>query len=438
MNIKSDNNINELTEKNKYSFCISIISQLIEEIELEFDADKNKNKILNFLFSLLRTEIKLLQDLFCIQNKQLYNIVQFKEIKSIFDNGKENLKKIIKEVLSCSKPKLEKKLSKNNNNYNNIINSDNTHTILENKNIVNKKKYNTKTFNKNINYYLMQNVERKLGKENFMTTIPKSIDINNNNNSNSISSFHIFKQNKKKIKKNISNIKKNSKTNKITKHKPKTKSEISDIKSENNFENTLENKNFSNSNDFNINTTSNNNINTNPQKIIVNQINRVSTSQNMNKTKNYIISNLTPEAPYIEENPVRKVKNIIINAKNVSSLNIDVINQYYTNKKNNKNQLKNCNSLSSLSKGKINVPNNKNDNKENKTYGDSFYPKDKDEQKINIKKNFSKDRKCNEILIDGMKNIKMKLNIGKNKKIKKAKSIGDLYYIKEIINNKKF
>ena len=163
MNIKSETNINELIDKNKYSFCISLISQLIEEIELEFNADKNKNKILTFLFSLLKSEIKLLQDLFCIQNKQLYNYVQFKEIKSIFDNGKENLKKIIKEVLSCSKPKLEKKPSKNNNNYNNIINSgSNTNNIFENKNIVNKKKYNTKTFNKNINYYIIQNVEKNL------------------------------------------------------------------------------------------------------------------------------------------------------------------------------------------------------------------------------------------------------------------------------------
>ena len=73
---------------------------------------------------------------------------------------------------------------------------------------------------------------------------------------------------------------------------------------------------------------------------------------------------------------------------------------------------------------------------ENKTYSTPFYVNKQNEQKVNIKKEKSKDRKCNEILIDGMKNIKMKLNsIEKNKKIKKAKSITDLNYIKNIFKN---
>ena len=181
----------------------------------------------------------------------------------------------------------------------------------------------------------------------------------------------------------------------------------------------------------------------NPQKIIVNQINKsnLNSNQNEKKNRNYIISNLTNESHFLEENPVRKVKNIIINAKSLSSLNIDVINQYlYPNKRSIKEKLKNSNSLSSLSKVKIKDLNKQNDYKYyngNKTYGSPFYQPNQTENKINLTKNYSKERKCNEIIIDGMKNIKMNLkSIGKNKQFKKAKSISDLNYIKDIFKNK--
>ena len=440
MNFKRDKTNNELIDKNQYSLCLSLISQLIEEIETEYNSNTNNNnkKLLSSIFSLLKSLLKLFHDLFFIKDKELYNINQFKEIKNIFDNGKENLKKILNNILSYSKPNYKKKSSKNN--INNCTNSSiNTCSILENKNTSNKK-YNTKTYNKKLNNYLIKNEERKLTNENIVTTIPKSIDITNNN-SNSISSFHIFKQNK--LKKNINNIKKNhSKIYKSINNKLKTKKGLLGKKykncmtyTENKKRENYENLDYKLNSKNTINNT-NSNKNNYQQKILVNQIKKANTNinvdQNINKNGKYIITNITQESPYIEENPVRKVKNIIINAKSLSSLNIDVINQYYTNKGNNKDKLKNSNSFNYF----FNVNKDMNKKINYKTYGETFYSNNQNENKLNIK-SLSKNRKCNEILIDGMNNMKMKLNsMGKNKKIKKAKSISDLNYIKEIFKNK--
>ena len=440
MNFKRDKTNNELIDKNQYSLCLSLISQLIEEIETEYNSNTNNNnkKLISSIFSLLKSLLKLFHDLFFIKDKELYNINQFKEIKNIFDNGKENLKKILNNILSYSKPNYKKKSSKNN--INNCTNSSiNTCSILENKNTSNKK-YNTKTYNKKLNNYLIKNEERKLTNENIVTTIPKSIDITNNN-SNSISSFHIFKQNK--LKKNINNIKKNhSKIYKSINNKLKTKKGLLGKKykncmtyTENKKRENYENLDYKLNSKNTINNT-NSNKNNYQQKILVNQIKKANTNinvdQNINKNGKYIITNITQESPYIEENPVRKVKNIIINAKSLSSLNIDVINQYYTNKGNNKDKLKNSNSFNYF----FNVNKDMNKKINYKTYGETFYSNNQNENKLNIK-SLSKNRKCNEILIDGMNNMKMKLNsMGKNKKIKKAKSISDLNYIKEIFKNK--
>ena len=448
MNVKKDKTNNELIEKNQISFCISLISQLLEETELEFNSNSNQSnknkKILFSIFSLLKFQTKIFQDLFFIQSNQLYNIVQFKQVRNIFDNGKENIKKYLNDILLFSKQTFEKKISKNSNTSNVIYsNNSTTNTAIENKNINNKKKYNTKTFNNNINNYLIKNEERKITNENAMTTIPKSIDITNNN---SIPSLHIFKQNK--FKKNMNNIKKNHrKAIKNITNKSKMIKENEDYKYKNYVTNTNESKNYDNiiykSNLKNTIIKTNSNKNMYPKKILVNQINKsnLNSNQNEKKNRNYILSNLTSESHFLEENPVRKVKNIIINAKSLSSLNIDVINQYlYPNKRSIKEKLKNSNSLSSLTKVKIKDLNKQNEykyNTENKTYAAPFYQPNQTEKKINVTKNYSKERKCNEILIDGMKNIKMKLNsIGKNKQFKKAKSISDLNYIKDIFKNK--
>ena len=441
MDVKNEKTNNELIDKNQLSFSFSLISQLIEEIELDYNSNSNQNyknkKILFSIFSLLKLQIKLFEDLFFIKGNQFYNIAHFKQVRNIFDKGKENIKKYLNEILLYSNQSFDKKFSK----INNIIYSNNstTNKVIENKNINNKKKYNTKTFN--INNYLIKNEERKMTNENVMTTIPKSIDITNNN---SIPSLHIYKKNK--IKKNINNIKNQSKTYKNINNKSKKIKENEDYKYKNYATNINESKNYEKLIKSNIKNTivkTNSNKNMNPQKILVNQINKsnLNSNQNEKKNKNYIISNLTNESHFLEENPVRKVKNIIINAKSLSSLNIDVINQYlYPNKKSIKEKLKNSNSLSSLSNIKIKDSNKQNDYKyyiKNKTYGVPFYQPNQTEKKINVVKNFSKERKCNEILIDGMKNIKLKLNsIEKNKQFKKAKSISDLNYIKDIFKNK--
>ena len=191
--------------------------------------------------------------------------------------------------------------------------------------------------------------------------------------------------------------------------------------------------------------------NINDQKISVNQINKIIPNKNdkatdINKDMNYQTTNSIFQKTNIEENPVRKVKNIIINAKSLSSLNIVLNNKYvYTNKRSN-DKLKNSSSMGSFSKYLItNTNKSQNDNGfgvERKTYTSPFYTMNQKEnqeldEKLYLKKAFSKDRKSSEILIDGMRNIKMKLNSkDKNIKIKKANSIGDLSYIKTLLKNK--
>lgn len=159
----------------------------------------------------------------------------------------------------------------------------------------------------------------------------------------------------------------------------------------------------------------------------------------LRKERNLISSNSTiaPQSMYIDENPVRKVKNIILNARSLSSLNIEVNNKYlYSNKNEN---LKSSSSVSSFNKYLRSNLNSKNDlenDYERKNYCSPFKTVYQNEQKPindkqNLKKGYSKDRKSSEMLIDGMKNIKMKLNsIEIKRKMKKANSIGDLNYIK--------
>ena len=457
MNYMKNKYNNESLTKNQNYFCISLLLQLIEEIELDYSNNTPKNnnihnKLLFSIFSLLKLEINILRQLFLFQNKHMYNIIQFQEMKNIFDNGKNQIKKIIKEILSYSKSVIENKNTKNiNNNYNNYTNSNsNIYNIFDNKKLPSptKKKYNTKTYNNNMNNYLNKNEERKTTNEYRMTTIPKSIDYTS---TNSIPSFHIYKQNK--YKKNICNIKKNhSKTFKNINGNSKSKKDLTDKCKTNTNTNTNTNKvtEDNNTESFYYKLNTKNTISTKPNKIIpkkicVNQINRVNTNINKkrnikaNKDKNYVLTSPSLPTQFIDENPVRKVKNIIINAKNLSSLNIDVINQYlYHDKTNSDNRIQNSNSFNSISKSKIHSNNTSSNifkqNDENKTYTLPFYINNQSEQKININRVASKDRKSNEMLIDGMKNIKMKLNsIEKNKKIKKAKSISDLNYIKNIM-----
>ena len=453
-------NINDF--KKQYTFCISLLSQLIEEIESELNTSFIKNnkhrRILFSIYSMLKFQVKLFQDLFALQNKQLYNITQFQETRNIFDAGKAFFKKTIKEILSFSKTPKEVNQSKNaiNNCFNTSNFTNNTiNNIMENinKNLINEKLKDTNNNDNNYNdnndksNISISKNERKLAKDN-SSTYSKSIEIlNGNNNINSISSFHRFKQNK--LMKNVCNIKKcQSKTYKNVKNKSKLKKDFSNHDYKQYITNTTESKN-NDTNDFNkSNTKSTISINTNQlshQKIVVNQINsqiQPKTNKNINTNikRNIIISNQLPQHRYMEENPVRKVKNIIINAKSLSSLNIGFINQYLCpNKRSAKDILKNSNSTNSISKDKSNkknIPYYEVCN-ENKTYAVPFYAKKQNEQKINVRKEKSKDRKCNEILIDGMKNIKMKLNsIENNQKIKKAKSINDLSYIKAVLNNK--
>ena len=324
-------NNNEIIDKSQYTFCVSLISQLIEEIEIE-TKNLNKNnqrKILQSIFSLLKNQIKLFQELFMVQGKQMYNIVQFQEIKNIFDKGKECLKNDINIILSFSKCNYENKLSKNTIHSTYANSTNNSQHLVENKNSNKNKHYNTKTFNEKINSYLIKNEERKLTNDNIMRTISKNNETSNNN-----SSFNLFKKNKSK--KNILNIKKNQiKNNKKIKEKLQDK----DNKEKNILINS-ENKNYENCN-YKANATTEFNKDKTCQRISVNQVNKINSNPNPKKTyglrkeRNLMTANtpIAPQSMYIEENPVRKVKNIILNARSLSSLNIEVNNKYlYSNK----------------------------------------------------------------------------------------------------------
>ena len=444
------NNNNDFIDKRQYNFCLSLISQLIEETEFETNINSNKNnrdrKILLTIFSLLKFQIKLFQELFVVQDKKLYNIVQFQQIKNIFENGKKYIKKNLKQILSHSICILQDKSSKNTINI--ITNSTNN----SQNNITPKSKcYNTKTFNKKLNNYLIKNEERKITNNNVMKTISKNNDISNN--SSSIPSFHLLKQNKPK--KSLCNIKKNNtmKYKKIN-GKLRAKKKSTEIKNKNCNENKkIKICEINNNNESNIKTEFNmiSNEKINDQKISVNQINKIFSNKNDKvadtiKDRNYQTTSSIFQNTYIEENPVRKVKNIIINARSLSSLNIVLNNKYvYTNKRSN-DKLKNSSSVGSFNKYLIgNINKSQNDygyGVERKTYTAPFYTMGQKEnqdldEKLYLKKAFSKDRKSNEILIDGMRNIKMKLNSkDKNIKIKKANSIGDLSYIKTLLKNK--
>ena len=420
------------------------------------------NSILFSIYSILKFQIKLFQDLFALQNKQLYNITQFQETRNLFDTGKGFFKKTIKEILSFSKESKEANSAKNTINYctNTYVNNNqNTkNDILDNKNMTmsNEKSKDINNMNiinnsdkkSNINIKLSKNEKKLLNDNN--NVYSKSIDIfTGNMNSNSISSFHRFKQNKHL--KNIYDIKKTqTKTNKNIKNKSKIKKDSVNNDYKQCVTNTTESQHYETT-DFNkSNTKSTISINTNKighQKIVVNQIisqpqanSNTNKNINSNKKRSKVLLNPQPQHRYMEENPVRKVKNIIINAKSLSSLNIGFINQYlYPNRRGSKDNLKNSNSTNSMSKDKFSNKNNFYFEvcDKNRTYAVPFYVNKQSEQKINVRKEKSKDRKCNEILIDGMKNIKMKLNsIENNQKIKKAKSINDLSYIKAVLNNK--
>ena len=426
-------NNNELIDKSQYTFCVSLISQLIEEIEIE-TKNLNKNnqrKILQSIFSLLKNQIKLFQELFMVQGKQMYNIVQFREIKNIFDKGKEYVKSEINNILTYSKLNYENISAKNTIHHINSSSTNNSQHLIENKNSKNKH-YNTKTFNEKINSYLIKNEERKITNDNIMKTISKNEASYNN------SSFNLVKKNKSK--KNILNIKKNQiKYNKKIKEKLHNKDNRDKI-----FLINSENKNYENNN-YKSNTKSEFNTNKTCQRISVNQVNKINSNPNqkkvydLRKERNSMTTNssIPPQSMYIEENPVRKVKNIILNARSLSSLNIEVNNKYlYSNKNEN---LKSSSSVSSFNKYLRSNLNSKNDLEndiERKSYCSPFKTVYQNEQKPtndkqNLKKGYSKDRKSNEMLIDGMKNIKMKLNsIDIKTKMKKSNSIGDLTYIK--------
>ena len=325
INNQNNNNNNDLINKRQYNFCVSLISQLIEEIEFETSKNSNQNnnnnnKILFNIFSLLKFQLKLFQELFVVQSRPMYDIVQYQEIQNIFEKGKGFIKKNLKQILSYSKAILEKKSSKTIlDNHINLTSS--SQNIIGSKNSFNKKLYNTKTFN---NY--IKNDERKLANENIMTTITKNNEFQNS--SNSISSIQI--SNKNKLKKNLTIMKNKYQNFNIYK---KTKKKGIDKNKFHKYYITTESKysegNLKKSNSkICINPNSTKNIS--GQRISVNQI-KLSTNDNSKETnkindsnkdkKNYLTNHLL-QNKIIDENPVRKVKNIIINAKSLSSLNI--------------------------------------------------------------------------------------------------------------------
>ena len=326
--------------KKHYTFCISLLSQLIETIESEFKTSFNYNskhkQLLSNITSLLKTPIQIFQDIIKIEEKQVNDNSHIQKIQNILNTGKDLINDFIQKILDIKTGE---------------------------KNIYNETFYDTNTYNKKISGYLSKDEGRISTKDKF-----------NLQNSDSIQSLTFTK--KKNSNKNLNKAKDNKQIN----NKMKRNNITGDFSNKKKFIYQTENKKTEvYMSKAKMNTISNIN------KISVNQKNNPTSEKKYNTNTHK--SDIILETKFEEENPVRKVKNIIINAKSVSSFNIGFYNQI---------------------------------------------------NNIDIKKrNFSKDRKCNEILIDGMKNIQMKLNsIGKDKKMKKAKSINDLNYIKIWLKNK--
>ena len=436
-----------------YPFCISLVSSSLKELENKWInkisniSISNKN-IIKILFSLLNYQIILIQQISKYYNLYLYNSDEdnIKLIEQIININNELMNKKIEAIIN------NKSNTKMNNEQNNrdYIYKRNRNKAFRNVNCncnekkckINKKKDRTKK-EENRNSVILSHIKRGRGKS-----------INKLNLNNIVINTHTTNYNYEKppSKRNITE--KNDIINLSPYQNKKNRDSIDSSRKEIIKINLAEK--FAKNNE-NIEYATLSNISDQPKKAFQTNLCLNKSSFNFHTKKNIFT------LP-VEENPVRKVKNIILNAKNNSNSlflkfensrsNTNLINgQYSYNTKRSDCLSEEINIDSNILIEKRNSQilffnkssNNFNRTNDNNNYeikksmsNGNFYVKsidnDNDINKRVIKVN-NKERKCNQILKDGMKKIEKRLNSKEHKKgFYKTKSNDCFSLVKKMIN----
>lgn len=483
-----------------YPFCISLVSSSIKELENEWNKAINNNnskkKIIQSLFSLLNYQILLIQQISKYYNLYIYNSDEdnLKLIKQIININKELMSKKISTIISvnsCSKEKKEKiyeenilnyKISKfnqnikngNNNKIKNNANSYGINKIINNnnKNAFNKKSEYNKTKHKvkengNIEEINNGSIVSSQNK-NFEKKITKNkLNLNDiliNNNLNSLNTKRTV--NSKEIKR------KNNKKKDLQIKTPKSIKTVIESPKYDKIRINLANRFLKNNNNENNEFATLSTLSHQSKKSIYNNLCLTQSTYNPKKMSNaYTIP--------ADENPVRKVKNIILNAKNSLLLiktnntptNMRIFNRNrYTTYDNNRKYIlseinkdysskdkddmtQNKNKILSLSNSSKNFYDYSNVNNYQKGITKSMsdqnilvsmeirnkYRERKNNDNIYNNNKINKERKCHQILKDGMKKIEKRLNSkGAKKGLYKTKSKDYLSLIKKITYKKSF
>ena len=488
-----------------YPFCISLVSSSLKELQNEWNKKINNNKskknIIQLLFSLLDYQILLIQQISKYYNLYIYNLDEdnIKLIKQTININKELMTKKIKTIVNYNSNEknnnckinegkiLNYKISKYNENKNKFlqIKDNNTNylkdsSFRENKNkmkkikIKNTSKNNMDCGSKNKLNKILQLKEDKNSKykeeiKNNSILFTKNITSQFNKNKLNLNNIEInnFKSSTHKLEKKQEQLKRShtEKYKLLCLSSPYHKKKILESQKNNRIKINLAEKFLKNNENSEFATLSN--ISRHSKKSINNML--CLTQYNFNNKNKENINTLP-----VEENPVRKVKNIILNAKNSNLLfiktntptNISILNrQRHTTYNTNRNYLlsddlnldydKNLNnivknrrkifSFSNLTKNFYQIKNS-NNNEIKKSMSNKYFfniqienknnNKDFKIESINIKVK-NKDRKSHQILKDGMKNIEKRLNSkSKDKKgIYKNKSNDCLILIKKMANN---
>ena len=471
-----------------YPFCVSLVSSTLKELQRDWIKQINNNKIkkdmIQLLFSLLNYQILLIQ-----QISKYYNLY-------IFNLDEDNMK-LINQIININKELMNKKI-KSIINYN-LNQKENNNTINEAKILDYKiSKCNDKK-NNNKHLHIKDNYINYIKESSFRDKKNKIKQIKIKNNPKRIIYYDLNKNKQDQIIK-IKEIKNNNKSNVMTKNIKseinKNKLYLKKLEINNNFKSSILNfkkkpeqlkrsktenfgKLYSSSNYCKtkmLESSNNNRIKINlAEKFLKNNENsefatlsNISRHSKKSLNKNIFcliqstFNNKKQENTFtlpLEENPVRKVKNIILNAKNSNFLFIktntpknicilnkqrysafnknrnyflfDEINKIYDKNLNNIVQSKNKNifSLSNSTKNFYKKKNYHNEIKKSMS-NKNFLNLEIDNINLKVK---NKERECNQILKDGMKNIEKRLNSKpKDKKVLYKNKSNDCLTFKKI------
>lgn len=480
---------NSKDQEKIYPFCISLVTAQLNEIENDWLKRINNNitkkNLIQLLFSLLNYEIVLIQQISKYYNLYICNLEEdnIKLMNQIISINRELMNKKIKAIITTC---LNSNENNNNNCDQNIFNykilkfNEKNKVVVENKllqmiendtdsikdfcfseNKKNSSRNKNNDLNRNFSYKerdkLHKQNKREENKNNSIlsnknTNMESNNNINNNNSTNPSMKSHL---NRKKNKISIICC------------SPYIKKKIIETPKDNKIKINLANKFMRNNLETNDLTTISN-LSRQSKKSFHNNLCLTQTTFNAKKKESiYTIPN--------EENPVRKVKNIILNAKNSNLLvirantptnirllhkhrhltinenqgeyflsegNKDIINKFKKNYSRNillTNSSKNLYCSTNNEERKIKKSMSNKNFLNVKNMKKQINNKSKRPSKIQN----NKERKCNQILKDGMKKMEKRLSKDAKKELFKTNSNDSISIIKKIstksngINNKK-